>query len=100
MTKRITADEVTHVATLARLRVADDELVMFTEQLAAVLETASALEALDLDGVEPMAQPYALTNVLREDVVTPSLDPTEVLAMAPAAEDGRFRVPPALGDAQ
>ena len=52
-----------------------------------------------LDGVEPMTQPYPLVNVLREDIVGDCLDRDEVLSQAPAAEDGRFRVPPILGEA-
>ena len=99
MSGEITRDEVAHVAALARLRLTDDELTTFTEQLCVVLETAAALNSLDLDGVEPMAQPYPLANVLRPDVVVPSLDRDEVLAQAPQAHDGRFRVPPALGEA-
>jgi aspartyl-tRNA(Asn)/glutamyl-tRNA(Gln) amidotransferase subunit C len=47
--------------------------------------------------VQPMTQPYPLHNVFREDVVADGLDRDEVLAAAPAAEDGRFRVPPILG---
>lgn len=95
----ITPDDVAHVASLARLALTDDELTTFTAQLSDVLDTASRLNALDLDDVEPMAQPYPLANVVRPDVVRPSLDRDEVLAQAPAAEDGRFRVPPALGEA-
>ena len=87
------------VAALARLRLTDEELTRFTEQLGAVLETAAALNALDLDDVAPMAQPYPLANVMRADVVVPSLDRSEVLAQAPAVDEGRFRVPPALGEA-
>ena len=45
-----------------------------------------------------MTQPYPLSNVLREDIVGDCLDRDEVLAQAPAAEDGRFRVPLILGD--
>ncbi|MEM7096088.1 MAG: Asp-tRNA(Asn)/Glu-tRNA(Gln) amidotransferase subunit GatC [Actinomycetota bacterium] len=99
MSGEISRDEVAHVASLARLRLTDDELTTFTDQLCVVLETAAQLNALDLDDVEPMAQPYPLSNVLRPDVVVESLDRDEVLSQAPAAEDGRFRVPPALGEA-
>ena len=44
-----------------------------------------------------MTQPYPLVNVMRDDVVVAGLDRDEVLAAAPAAEDGRFRVPPIIG---
>ena len=46
-----------------------------------------------------MNQPMPLQNVLRDDVIGATLDREEVLAAAPAAEDGRFRVPPILGEA-
>ena len=98
MTERITTSDVQKVAKLARLRLTDDELERFTGQLAAVLEHAADLETLDLDGVEPMAHPVPLTNVLRADEPGAPLDRDEVLASAPAAEDGQFRVPPVLGE--
>ena len=96
---RITRQDVAHVADLARLTLSDDELDRFTDQLAAVLDHAKDVEALDTAGVPPTAHPLPLRNVLREDEVRPSLDRDEVLAMAPAVEDGRFAVPPVLGEA-
>jgi aspartyl-tRNA(Asn)/glutamyl-tRNA(Gln) amidotransferase subunit C len=94
---RITTDEVAHVARLARLELPADQLDHYAEQLAGVLEHFADIDALDLSGVEPMTQPYPLVNVLRDDVEGPTLDRDEVLAAAPAALDGRFRVPPVLG---
>jgi len=96
---KITADDVRHVARLARLDVTDEEVELFAGQLAAVLDHAQDVEALDTAGVPPTAHPLPLRNVLRDDVPGPSLDRDEVLAMAPAAEDGRFRVPRILGEA-
>ena len=98
MSKRITPEEVAHVAHLARLELSQDELEMFTEQLGDVLEHAADVEALDLDHVEPMAHTVPLRNVVRLDSVTPSLDRDEVLSQAPEAEDGQFRVPQILGE--
>jgi aspartyl-tRNA(Asn)/glutamyl-tRNA(Gln) amidotransferase subunit C len=94
----ISRDEVAHVARLARLVLSDDELDRFTGQLAAVLDHARDVEALDVADVAPTAHPYPLRNVLRADEVRPSLDRDEVLASAPAVEDGRFKVPPVLGE--
>jgi aspartyl-tRNA(Asn)/glutamyl-tRNA(Gln) amidotransferase subunit C len=96
---RITPDDVRHVAKLARLEVTDEEVELFAGQLAAVLDHAQDVEALDTQGVPPTAHPLPLVNVLRDDVPGPSLDRDEVLAMAPEAEDGRFRVPRILGEA-
>lgn len=96
---RITEDDVRHVAKLARLDVTDDEVALFTGQLEAVLQHAQDVEALDVAGVPPTAHPLPLRNVFRDDVPRPSLDRDEVLAMAPAADDRRFRVPRILGEA-
>lgn len=94
----ITRDDVAHVAKLARLAVSEDELDLFTEQLAAVLDHARDVEALDVGDVPPTAHPLPLKNVLRSDEPRPSLDRAEVLAAAPAVEDDRFAVPPVLGE--
>lgn len=99
MAERITRAEVAHVANLARLDVTDEELDVYTAQLAAVLDHAADVEALDVADVPPTAHPLPISNVLRDDVPRPSLDRDEVLAQAPAAEDGRFRVPRILGEA-
>ena len=98
MADRITRDDVVHVARLARLTVTDDELDTFTDQLAAVLDHAADVEALDAEGVPPTAHPYPLVNVLRADEIEPSVDRDEVLRAAPAVEDNQFRVPPILGE--
>jgi aspartyl-tRNA(Asn)/glutamyl-tRNA(Gln) amidotransferase subunit C len=94
---RITAADVAKVARLARLDLTADELHRMTAQLAGMLEHFDDIDALDLANVHPMTQPYELVNVFRPDVVRPGLDRDEVLAEAPAAEGGRFRVPPTVG---
>jgi len=95
---RISRDDVAHVAHLARLRLSDEELERFTDQLGAVLEHAADIEALDIDDVPPTSHPYPLANVMRDDEVRPSLDRDEALAAAPDVEDHRFKVPPVLGE--
>jgi aspartyl-tRNA(Asn)/glutamyl-tRNA(Gln) amidotransferase subunit C len=94
---RISPDAVSKVARLARLTLTDEELDRATHQLSDMLDHFADIDALDLDGVEPMTQPTPLANVMRDDVVQPGLDRDEVLAAAPQAEDGRFRVPPIVG---
>jgi aspartyl-tRNA(Asn)/glutamyl-tRNA(Gln) amidotransferase subunit C len=99
MAPRITTAEVAHVARLARLALTETELEEFTGQLAAVLDHAADVEALDTSGVPPTAHPLPLVNVLRDDVPAPGLDREEILAQAPATEDLRFRVPRIIGEA-
>lgn len=93
----ISASDVAKVARLARLDIDDAQVVHFTEQLAKVMGHFSDIDALDLDGVGPMTQPYPLVNIMREDVELPCLDTDEVLAAAPASDERRFRVPPIIG---
>ena len=98
MAERITRDEVVHVARLARLELADDEIDQFTQQLGAILEHAADVEALEVADVEPTSHPLSLSNVMRADLVSESLQRDEVMAVAPAVQDGQFRVPPVLGE--
>src|SRR5215212_592578 len=93
---RLTRADVDHVATLARLALTDDEIEHFTAQLEVILEHAAQIAALDTRDVPPTAHPLPVVNVLRADEVRPSLPRDEVLAMAPAAEDDRLRVPRSL----
>ncbi|MCA1695976.1 MAG: Asp-tRNA(Asn)/Glu-tRNA(Gln) amidotransferase subunit GatC, partial [Actinobacteria bacterium] len=81
----MTADDVRYVAKLARLDVTDEEVELFAGQLAAVLDHAADVAALDIADVPPTAHPLPVRNVLRADEPRPSLDPDEVLAQAPAA---------------
>jgi aspartyl-tRNA(Asn)/glutamyl-tRNA(Gln) amidotransferase subunit C len=94
---RLTSDVVAKVARLARLDLTEAEIDAATEQLGKMLDHFAEIDALDLSDVEPMNQPYPLSNVMRDDVERPCLDRDEVLAEAPHAEDGRFRVPPVIG---
>ncbi len=97
VSERITPDAVAKVAKLARLSLTDAELAQAAHELSDMLDHFADIDALDLDGVEPMTHPTPIANVMRDDVVRPGLDRDEVLAAAPAAEDGRFRVPPIIG---
>lgn len=90
---------VDHVARLARLDLSEEERSRMQVELTAILEHAEKIQALDLDGVEPTAHAIPLRNVMRADEVRPSLSQEEALANAPAAEDGRFRVPRIIEDA-
>ncbi len=87
------------MANLALLELTDDELDTYTGQLAAILQRAHDLDALDLDGVPPTAHPYPLVNVFRSDAAEVLSDVrAEALAAGPEVEDDRFKVPPALGE--
>jgi aspartyl-tRNA(Asn)/glutamyl-tRNA(Gln) amidotransferase subunit C len=94
----LSAEEVAHVARLARLELSVQEVAHFAAQLSALLEHVEAIRRLDLSGLEPTAHPLELRNVMRDDERRPSLSRDEVLAVAPASQDGQFLVPPILGE--
>jgi aspartyl-tRNA(Asn)/glutamyl-tRNA(Gln) amidotransferase subunit C len=96
--QRISREEVAHVARLAQLALSEDELDAFTSQLAAVLDHAADLEALNVDDVEPSTHPFPLKNVLRIDEPGEVFAIEEVIEVAPEIEEGQFRVPRILGE--
>src|SRR4051794_25501317 len=89
----ITRDDVAHLAGLARLALDDDELDPYAAQLDVIIASVARVSEVAAADIEPTTHAVPLTNVFRDDVVVASLDRDEVLAAAPNAEDGRFRVP-------
>ena len=88
----LSLQEVEHIAELAKLALSDEEKARYTEQLSAILDYADRLQKLDTDDVPPLTSVLPLDSVLREDVVQECLPPDKLLANAPDAEGGMFRV--------
>ncbi|HHC08433.1 MAG TPA: Asp-tRNA(Asn)/Glu-tRNA(Gln) amidotransferase subunit GatC [Actinobacteria bacterium] len=91
--------DIAKVAKLARIALDDEALARYGAELGQILEHAERVQALPTDGVEPTSHPLPLVNAFRPDEVRPSLDRDEVLAQAPDAVDGYFRVPRILDEA-
>jgi aspartyl-tRNA(Asn)/glutamyl-tRNA(Gln) amidotransferase subunit C len=89
---KLSREEVQHIARLARLGVDEADLEKFSEQLSDILENFEILQQVDTTDVPPTSHPVALSNVMRDDLVTPSFTPEDILANAPQEEDGSFRV--------
>ncbi|HEY3284430.1 MAG TPA: Asp-tRNA(Asn)/Glu-tRNA(Gln) amidotransferase subunit GatC [Armatimonadota bacterium] len=89
----ITRDEVARVGILARLDLTPEEVDQFTHQLDDILGHFKQLQAVGTEGVSPTSHAIALSNVLREDVVRPSMERGDLLAAAPDARNGCFVVP-------
>ncbi|MGI9093053.1 MAG: Asp-tRNA(Asn)/Glu-tRNA(Gln) amidotransferase subunit GatC [Mycobacteriales bacterium] len=94
----LTRDEVAHLAHLARLDLTGDELERFAGQLDVILEAVARVGEVAAADIPPTSHSVPMSNVLRRDEVTPSLPRDDVLAGAPAAEGGRFRVPRILDE--
>lgn len=89
---RLSREEVEHIAELAKLGLTEEEVERFSQQLSAILEYAQRLQELDTEAIPPTAQVITLQNVMRPDEVRPSFPREDILANAPAAEKGCFKV--------
>lgn len=85
----VTEQDVQHIAELADIGIEAGELGTFTAQFNAILDYFDVLDRVQGDG----AGTRDLINVMREDVVEPSLRQEDVLKNAPAQEDGFIRAP-------
>ncbi len=96
MSAALTADQVRKVAKLARLQLSEADVARFTQQLGQVLGYVEMLSELNTDGVQPLAHPLEIENVLREDVPTLSLSREAALSNAPKSDGRCFLVPQIL----
>jgi len=93
---KLSREQVRHIAELARLALSDEELALYQEQLSAILEHFEQLRALDTEAIPPTATVLPLRNVMRADEPRPPFSREDILANAPAAEEGCFKVPAVL----
>ena len=84
--------EVKHIASLARIGLTEDEIMMFGDQLSQILEQFEVLNELDTTGVTPTGHAGGLQTVMRDDQAQDSLDHDDVLKHAPRREGEFFRV--------
>ena len=93
VSKRITKKEVEHVAWLAKIELTEDEKNLFTEQFNSILEYFRVIDEAVTYKVLPSFHAVGLTDVLREDIVEPSLSREKALANASKKEKGFFKAP-------
>ncbi len=89
----ISREDVQHVARLAWLALSAEEIERFTRELDKILDAIGIVAELDLEDVHPTSHPLDLVNVWDDDVPRDSLTREDVLANAPDAENGLFKVP-------
>jgi len=89
----LTVKDVEHVAKLSRLSFNDDEKEDFIEKLNSVVDYIEQLGEVDVEGVKPTYNVLDIKNVFREDKVEKSFDRKDIIANAPSAEGGCFKVP-------
>lgn len=89
---KLDLETVERIAGLARVGLTHDEMERMRDQLSAVLDHISMLQEVDTDDIPPTAQVIELQNIMRDDVVEPSLTQEQVLLNAPRSEDGFIKV--------
>ncbi len=81
------------VARLAQLGLSNDDADRLNSDLNNILSMIDSLQTIDTDGIQPMAHPLGFNQPLRDDVVTHQDNREQLLANAPATEDGHILVP-------
>lgn len=90
---KIPLKEVNHIAELARLKLTEDELLLFTKQLNNILDYMEKLNKVDTKGIKPTSHVLHIINALREDIVEESLIKKEAMHNAPKKDGDFFWVP-------
>jgi aspartyl-tRNA(Asn)/glutamyl-tRNA(Gln) amidotransferase subunit C len=88
----LTREQVLHVAELAKLKLTEEEVVLFQHQLSAILDHIARLDQLDTGAIPPTASVLPLANATRADVAQASFPREAMLANAPAVKDGFVQV--------
>lgn len=92
--------DVRKIAKLAHLEISDEEVALYTPQMADIVKYVEQLNELDTDDIEPMLGGLTVegeaTQTIREDIVIDSLGQTAALSEAPSGVAGHFQVPKVL----
>lgn len=89
----ISNDQIDRIASLSRIRITAPERAALHDRLGEILAMVDRLQAVDTDGIEPMAHPRDTTQRLRADTVTETDQRSAFQAIAPQAEHGLYLVP-------
>ena len=92
--------DVRKVAKLAHLEISDEEVALYTPQMADIVKYVEQLNEIDTENVEPMLGGLTAegesTETQREDESRGSFTQEEALSEAPAGVAGHFQVPKVL----
>ena len=92
----INLDIVKKVAVNARLKLKEEELKKFADEMKDILDTFSKLSEVDTNNLAPSFHPVPVVNKTREDKVGECLNREEALELTPHHKDGYFRGPKVL----
>ncbi len=86
-------EQVKHIAMLARIGADEQELQAYSQSLSSILDLVDQLQAVDTNGIEPLANPLDATQRLRADQVSEPNQREQLQSVAPATAKGLFLVP-------
>lgn len=90
---KLSRDDVLKLAQLSRLKLSDEEIERFREELSSILEYVEILNNTDVTNLKPTYQVTGLSNIMRKDAVKDyGYKPTDLLKNAPAVKDNQFKV--------
>ncbi len=93
---KVSKDEVLYTANLAKLKIKEEEIDTFIEQMTQYLSYANNLDKVDTENVEPLSHVLDVENVMRKDEIKEGLNIEEALKNAPEKEGRCFKVPKML----
>jgi aspartyl-tRNA(Asn)/glutamyl-tRNA(Gln) amidotransferase subunit C len=96
----ISAEQVAHLANLARIALTEEEIEHLTKELGQIMHAVEQVNQVATPDVPPTSHPIPMHNVFRDDVVGDTLTAEEALAGAPESDGSRFVVSAILGEEQ
>jgi aspartyl-tRNA(Asn)/glutamyl-tRNA(Gln) amidotransferase subunit C len=97
----ISAEQVAHLATLARIALTEEEIAHLTTELGQIMQAVEQVNKVATPDVPPTSHPIPMHNVFRDDVVTDDvLTVEQALSGAPERDGDRFVVSAILGEEQ
>src|SRR5438046_3112020 len=95
---KLSRDQVLKLAHLSRLKLTEEEIEQFSNELGEILDYVKVLDNVDVDGLEPTYQVTGLKNVMRaDDEIDYQAKPSDLIKGAPAIENNQFKVKRIIG---
>lgn len=90
---KLTKEDILKLAKLARLRLTDEEVALYQQELTSILTYVEQLNDVDVTGLEPTYQVTGLQNVARQDsVIDYGMTQKDLLKNAPSTEGAYIKV--------
>ncbi len=89
----IKKETVDYIANLSRLKFNNEQSTKIANHMGDILTYMDKLNSLNTEGIKPMEHVKPISNVFRDDIISPSYDREQLLENAPLKEEGAFVVP-------